>query len=116
MGHSQKWYLIHPSNSKFGSSPDAIGPAGPIIEIKKRASSLVDLLQSLEKFLIYFAQTQLQMKSTDASFCILLFYHPETKSGGFLFDSKGQCIGRCYNECIYFFFSKTKILYSYSNK
>lgn len=102
MGHSQKWYLIHPSNSKFGSSPDAIGPAGPIIEIKKRASSLVDLLQSLEKFLIYFAQTQLQMKSTDTSFCILLFYHPETKSGYFFLIQKGNVlVDVITNVCIF---------------
>ena len=76
-------FFVHPTNSRFGSSPDAIGPAGLIIEIKTRALNSEGPLKSLDKFPGYFIQTQLQMACTDANFCLLVSYHPESKSGNF---------------------------------
>ena len=72
-------FFVHPTNSKFGSSPDAIGPAGLIIEIKTRALNSEGPLQSLDKFPGYFIQTQLQMACTDSNFCLLVSYHAESK-------------------------------------
>ena len=79
---------MHPSNSRFGSSLDAIGPTGLILEKKTRALNSEGQLQSLEKFPSYFAQTKMQMPCTDASFCILLSYHLETESGNFFLIQK----------------------------
>ena len=76
-------FYNHPSEKLFGSSPDALGPEGVIVEIKTRAENSEGPIESLKKFPAYFIQCQLQMSCTDAHTCILLSYHPETKTGRF---------------------------------
>ena len=49
---------------RYGSSPDVLGPLWILLEVKTKDEGSL----------------QLQMLSTDAEFCILQSYHPETKS------------------------------------
>ena len=68
---------------RYGSSPDALGPLGILLEVKTRAEGSSSPLQSLDTVPQYFVQCQLQMLCTDAEFCILQSYHPETKTSNF---------------------------------
>ena len=76
-------FFLHPSNGCFGASPDALGPNGILIEIKTRAKNSDGPLKNLDLCPHYFVQCQLQMACTDAHSCILVSYHPESKSGNF---------------------------------
>ena len=67
----------------YGSSPDALGPLVILLELKTRAEGCLSPLQSLDVVRQYFVQCQLQMLCTDAEFCILQSYHPETKTSIF---------------------------------
>ena len=81
-------FFIHPTNVSFGASPDAMCAAGIILEVKTRALNSDGPLESLDKFPGYFLQCQLQMACTNAHSCVLLSYHPETKSGNFFLISR----------------------------
>ena len=70
----------HPIDKNYGSSPDAFGPSGILLEVKTRTANSKGPIDSLENFPQYFMQCQLQMACTDAEFCILQSYHPETES------------------------------------
>lgn len=85
-------FYIHPSNILFGSSPDAIGPVGIIVEIKTRAENSQGPIESLSKFPHYYVQCLLQMACTDSHTCILLSYHPETQSGNFFAIKKDEVL------------------------
>ena len=74
-------FFMHPTNVNFGASPDAVCASGLILEIKTRAVNSVGPLDSLKDCPNYFVQCQLQMACTNAHSCVLLSYHPETKSG-----------------------------------
>ena len=74
-------FFMHPFNVNFGASPDAICASGLILEIKTRAENSDGPLDSLKDRPSYFVQCQLQMACTNAHSCILMSYHPETKSG-----------------------------------
>ena len=71
-----KYYLIH--HMRYGSSQDALGPAGILLEVKTRAENCSGPLEFQDKFSQYFAQCQLQVSCSNAEFCILQSYHPET--------------------------------------
>ena len=62
---------------------DAIGPLGILLEVKTKAEGCLSPLQSLDTVPHYFLQCQLKMLCTDAEFCILQSYHPETKTSNF---------------------------------
>ena len=66
------------NDMRYDSSPDALGPLG-------RAGGSLSPLQSLDTVPQYFVQCQLQMFHTDAEFCILQSYHPETKTSNFFY-------------------------------
>ena len=76
-------FFIHPKQLNFGASPDAVCASGLLLEVKTRAVGSEGPLKSLDKFPNYFVQCQLQMACTNAQGCILLSYHPETKTGHF---------------------------------
>ena len=80
---SECGFYSHSSRNRFGASPDALGPAGILIEIKTRAQNCEGPLESLDKFPNYFTQCQLQMSCTDSHACLLVSYHPESKTGNF---------------------------------
>ena len=56
---------------------------GILIEIKTRAARSDGPLESLQKFACYFIQCQLQMICSDSEFCILMSYHPESKTANY---------------------------------
>lgn len=74
-------FFLHPFNNRFGASPDGLGPAGILVEIKTRAENAQGPIEDLKNFPNYYTQCQLQMACTDAHTCILLSYHPESKTG-----------------------------------
>ena len=59
------------NDMRYGSSPDALGPLGILLEVKTRAEGSLSPLQSLDSVPQYFVQRQLQMLCTDAEFFIL---------------------------------------------
>ena len=94
----------HPQNCKYGSSPDALGPVGILIEVKTRAERSLGPLNSIEKCPQYFVQCQLQMLCTNAEFCILQSYHPETKSSIFFLIKRNNTLMNIVTDvidCIY---------------
>ena len=76
-------FYSHPSKPRFGSSPDALGPHGILVEIKTRAKDCEGPLENLSKNRNYYVQCQLQMVCTDSHTCILVSYHPESQSANF---------------------------------
>ena len=76
-------FFLHPINTNFGASPDALCAAGLLLEVKTRALNADGPLESLRDYPQYFLQCQLQMACTNAHACILLSYHPETETGNF---------------------------------
>ena len=81
-------FFIHPKNTNFGASPDALCASGILLEVKTRAANCDGPLETLKDFPNYFVQCQLQMACTNAHSCILLSYHPETESGNFFLVTK----------------------------
>ena len=59
-----------------------------MLEIKTRAAKFDGPLQDLKTFSRYAIQCQLQMECTNTHSCILLSYHPESKSGNFFLVRK----------------------------
>ena len=47
-------FFTHPSDNQYGASPDALGPAGILLEIKTRAINSYGPLISLNKCPHYF--------------------------------------------------------------
>ena len=54
-----------------------------LLDVKTRAEGILSPLQSLDTVPQYFGPCQLEMLCTDAEFCILQSYHPETKTSIF---------------------------------
>ena len=77
---------------KYGSSPNALGPLGILLEVKTGAEASLSPLQSLDTVPQYFVQCQLQMLCTDAEFCILQSYHPETKASIFFIVKRNNTL------------------------
>ena len=59
---------------RYGSSPDAVGPLGILLEVKSRAEVSLSPLESLDTVPQYFMQCQLQMLCTDVEFSVLQSY------------------------------------------
>ena len=59
---------------RYGSSPDAVGPLGILLEVKSRAEVSLSPLESLDTVPQYFMQCQLQMLCTDVEFFVLQSY------------------------------------------
>ena len=68
-------FFLHPTDTRYGSSPDALGPLGILLDVKTRAEGSSGPLKSFEKFPDYFVQAQLQMLCTGTEFCILHLPH-----------------------------------------
>jgi len=83
-------FFKHPCYERFGSSPDALGPSGVLIEMKTRSSNSDSPLQSITA--AYYMQCQLQMICTDAHRCILVSYHPETTSANFFLIQRNNIL------------------------
>ena len=97
-------FFHHPQKKRCGSSPDGLGPLGILLEVKTRAEASRGPLTSINKFPQYFVQCQLQMICTNAEFCILQSYHPETTSSNFFLVKRNNTLMDIFTEivnCIY---------------
>ena len=101
-------FFSHPYDNCYGSSPDGLGPSGILLEVKIRAAGSVGPINSLEKFPQYFVQCQLQMLCTDAEFCILQTYHPETNSSNFLLSSAIIHLGQLLKKLLIIYTTMSK--------
>ena len=85
---------------KYGSSTDALGSLGILLEVKTGAEASLSPLQSLDTVPQYFVQCQLQMLCTDAEFCILQSYHPETKTSNFFIVKHNNALSTIIKQLI----------------
>jgi len=76
-------FFEDPSDSNYGSSPDALAASSLILEVKTRAAKTEGPLTSLKQLPNYYIQPQLEMVCTGASYRILESYHPETQQASF---------------------------------
>ena len=73
-------FFYHPTDINYGASPDALVSSEIILEIKTRAINSDGPLTTLRKNPSYFIQAQLEMACSTSLYCIVMSYHPETKS------------------------------------
>ena len=95
------WIFPHPTDTRYGSSPDALGPLGILLEVKTMAEGSSGPLASLEKFQHYFVQCQLQILCTGAEFCILKSYPPESKTSKFFIIKDHNNTLKTITNCIF---------------
>ena len=78
-------FFINPDDPSYGASPDGLVAPGLLIEIKTRAVNSAGPLECLHKNKCAncFIQCQLEMICTNSQFCILMSYHPESKSANY---------------------------------
>ena len=96
-------FFHHPPKKMYGSNPDGLGPLGILLEVKTRAEASRGPLTSINNFPQYFVQCQLHMY-TNAEFCILQSYHPETTSSNFFLVKRNNMLMDIVTEivdCIY---------------
>ena len=63
-------FFIDPCNERYGASPDGLGPAAILLEVKTRAENSDGPLIALKSYPQYFVQFQLQMNCTNAIFVV----------------------------------------------
>ena len=85
-------FFHHLQKKRYGSSSDGLGPLGILLEVKTKDEASRGPLTSINKFPQYFVQCQLQMLCTNAEFCILQSYHPETTSSNFFLGQTEQYV------------------------
>eukprot|EP00111_Clytia_hemisphaerica_P009720 TCONS_00028513-protein len=85
-------FYIHPTNPRFGASPDALGPDGILIEMKTRTDNAESPLESMSSYPNYYLQCQLQMECTGAHTCILVSYLPEKETANFFAVKRDQVL------------------------
>ena len=104
------WIFLHPTDTRYGSSPDALRPLGILLEVKTRAEGSSGPLELLEKFPDYFVQCQLQMLCTGAEFCILQSYHPESKTSKFFIIKHNNTLMTIIKEIVDCIFDENHML------
>ena len=93
---------------RYVSSPDSL--LGIFLEVKTRAEGSLSPLQSLNTVPQYFVQWQLQMLCTDAEFCILQPYHPETKTSNFFVAKHNNTLTKIIKQLIDCILDKNHVL------
>ena len=76
-------FFEDPSDSNYGASLDVLAASPFILEVKTRPAKTEGPLSSLKQLPSYYIQPQLEMVCTDAPYCILESYHPETQQASF---------------------------------
>ena len=102
--------FLHPTDSRYGSSPGVLGPLGRFIRSKNRGIGSSGPLEALEKFSHYFVQCQLQMLCTGAEFCILQSYHPESKISKVFFIKYNNTLMTIIKEIVACMFDENHML------
>lgn len=85
-------FFIHPTDNLYGASPDGLVGPGMLLEIKTRSANSEAPLVDINKCPGYFIQCQQQMVCTDSQYCILMSYHPETKSATYFIIQRNNLI------------------------
>ena len=85
---------------RYGSSLDALGLLRILLEVKTRTEGSLSPLQSLDTVPQYLVQCHLQILCTDAEFCILQSYHPETKTSIFFIAKRNNTIATIIKQLI----------------
>ena len=75
-----------------------------------RADASRGPLTSVNKFLQYFVQCQLQMICTNAEFCILPSYHPETTSSNFFLVKQNNALMDIVIEIVDYIYDNERML------
>ena len=83
-------FFVHPSDEKYGASPDAICPGATLLEIQTRAENSTSPLDSLKGE--HLIQTQLQMACTGFDYVIVESFHPESNSANFFLVRKDELL------------------------
>ena len=76
-------FFNHPGDNSYGASPDGLVAPGILLEIKTRAANSDGPLPNIAKNPGYYIQAQIQMVCTDYSYCIIMSYHPESKTANY---------------------------------
>ena len=84
---------------------------GILLEVRTRSEGSAGPLESLEKFLHYFVQCQLQLLCTDAEFYISQSYHPESKTSKFLIIKYNNTLMTIIKEIVDCMFDESHMLY-----
>eukprot|EP00794_Sanderia_malayensis_P008327 gene8327-9220_t len=103
-------FFIDPSNERYGASPDGLGPAAILLQVKTRAENSDGPLLGLKKYPQYFVQCQLQMKCTNAMFVILQSYHPETGSSHYFLIKRNHALISVIQDVVDAMICNSKIL------
>ena len=72
-------FFNHPDDNSYGASPDRLVAPGILLEIKTRAANSDGPLLNIAN-IAYYIQAQIQMVCTDYSYCIIMSYHPDSKT------------------------------------
>ena len=85
-------FFNHPDDSSYGASPDGLVAPGNQLEIKTRAANSDGPLLNIAKNPGYYIQAQIQMVCTDYSYCIIMSYHPESKTANYFLIQKNNLL------------------------
>ena len=96
---------------RYGSSLDALGLLRILLEVKTRTEGSLSPLQSLDTVPQYLVQCHLQILCTDAEFCILQSYHPETKTSNFFIVKRNNTLTTIIKQLIYCILDNNHVLY-----
>ena len=103
-------YFCYTLDNKYVCNPDGLGPAGISLEVKTRAAGSTGPITSSENFPQYYIQCQLQMLCTEADFCILQSYHPETNSSNCFLVQQSYTLIQVIKEVIDSVYNNNKML------
>ena len=85
-------FFNHPDDSSYGASPDGLVAPGILLEIKIRAVNSDGPLLNIAKNPGYYIQAQIQMVCTDYSYCIIMSYHPESKTANYFLIQRNNLL------------------------
>ena len=105
------WIFSFGNDLRYGSSLDALGLLRILLEVKTRTEGSLSPLQSLDTVPQYLVQCHLQILCTDAEFCILQSYHPETKTSNFFIVKRNNTLTTIIKQLIYCILDNNHVLY-----
>ena len=82
----------HPDDSSYGASPDGLVAPGILLEIKTRAANSDGPLLNIANNPGYYIQAQIQMVCADYIYCIIMSYHPESKTANYFLIQKNYLL------------------------
>ena len=92
MSHATCGFCNHPDDNSYGASPDGLVAPGILLEIKTRAANSDGPLLNIAKNPGYYIQAQIQLVCTDYSYCIIMSYHPESKTANYFLIQRNNLL------------------------